>query len=544
MEIQTVYQTPPPDRHSVDSNDSNDNINNHNNHNHNHNSNNDNIDNVNNNNSNQGSNDQNANGDQAYFSEIKIDDGKWTRDQTQILIDTWKLHKDVLLNSASSLSEHFRVWKVIASEVNKLSPPKSLQQCKKKFRNIRYICKTAMNNNKQPGAKKHYPMFYTEFVKILSESQKLLFDDSKIKYDGRGGGGEGDVGGEYPGEPLPGDGHPGDGVLDYPDHGEPTMAKYYSSKVSSYCSPRGSPHESPTSCEMTSVVDVNGATVVSVIPLPADIKSEITYVPNGGDAGNNPAENCHNNSNNNNNNNNNNSNTSGSTDDENNTTPPRKHRHDISIMGYPAHKRPRLDSTTSHPGTASTPPGTHPHHAGHHQGVVHHKTMPAHKAPHGGDYYPTMASLPSSDPAHAGFTSGGSSHTSAFSKTPKYHQSHHDSSGGRYPSSRPTTASKKLTNGTSKHHNARNFNSGSPNGYKHLKSPSTHSAHVNGEVVQDRFLDLQERQMELFNEMLQRHEQFLMRLLQQQREAAEEAQQRDRNFMFKLVEVFLKDKKV
>ena len=50
--------------------------------------------------------------------------------------------------------------------------------------------------------------------------------------------------------------------------------------------------------------------------------------------------------------------------------------------------------------------------------------------------------------------------------------------------------------------------------------------------------------MELFNEMLQRHEQFLMRLLQQQREAAEEAQQRDRNFMFKLVEVFLKDKKV
>ena len=57
-----------------------------------------------------------------------------------------------------------------------------------------------------------------------------------------------------------------------------------------------------------------------------------------------------------------------------------------------------------------------------------------------------------------------------------------------------------------------------------------------------RFHSLQERQMEVFNDMLGRHEQFLMQLLTQQREAAEAAQERDRQFMFKLVEIFVKQK--
>ena len=107
-----------------------------------------------------------------YLTEIQIDDGKWTREQTQILINTWKDNKHILLNSSSSSSEQFKVWKDILKEVNNLSPPKSLQQCKKKFRNIRYICKTAMNNNKKIGSKKHYPMFYVDFVDIISEYQQ------------------------------------------------------------------------------------------------------------------------------------------------------------------------------------------------------------------------------------------------------------------------------------------------------------------------------------------------------------------------------------
>jgi len=84
------------------------------------------------------------------------------------------------------------------------------------------------------------------------------------------------------------------------------------------------------------------------------------------------------------------------------------------------------------------------------------------------------------------------------------------------------------TNGTSKH------------GNHSIESPSHHREM---ELFEERFLDLQERQMDMFNEMLNRHEHFLMRLLQQQREAAEEQQQRDRNFVCKMVDAFLKDKK-
>ena len=103
--------------------------------------------------------------------EIQIDDGKWTREQTQILINTWKEYKHVLLNSNSSSSENFKIWRIISCEVNKVAPPKTLQQCKKKFRNMRYICKTAIQNNQQCNAKKHYPLFYDDFVEILTEAE-------------------------------------------------------------------------------------------------------------------------------------------------------------------------------------------------------------------------------------------------------------------------------------------------------------------------------------------------------------------------------------
>ena len=58
----------------------------------------------------------------------------------------------------------------------------------------------------------------------------------------------------------------------------------------------------------------------------------------------------------------------------------------------------------------------------------------------------------------------------------------------------------------------------------------------------ERCVLMQERQMDLFNSMMMRHEQFLLTLLKQQKEAAEEAQKRDREFMLKLVEIFTKNK--
>lgn len=431
-----------------------------------------------------------VNNDPSYFNEIKIDDGKWTREQTQILIDTWKKHKDVLLNTASSLSEHFRIWKVIAGEVNKLSPPKSLQQCKKKFRNIRYICKTAMNNNKQPGTKKHYPMFYTEFVKILSESQRLLFGD-KVKY-------------ELSSDELSEYHHLGEQISIQNEANSETCSieyessvnkSYYSNNVVSYNSTHSSSQNSPVSND-EEILNVDGSTspIVAVIPAMTDGKEPESKL-NGIERSQSNEE------------------TSQNADDE-NSRPLRKHRHnDVSIMGrgYPPTKRPRSN--------ASMTPSFQPH------DLIHHKSIPSHRI--NNDFYPTMATIP----VEADHLTSVNNHLppTTFSKITTKHEIHHKDRLTRTVPLKQHIPSEdgKLNNVTT-------------NGITTKANMPPNQNMM--EMFQERFLDLQERQMELFNDMLNRHEQFLLRLLQQQKEAAEEAQQRDRNFMFRLVEIFLKQK--
>lgn len=441
----------------------------------------------------------------TYYNEIQMDDGKWTREQTQVLIDTWKTHKYTLLSTASSSAEHFKVWKLIANEVNKLSPPKSLQQCKKKFRNIRYICKTAMNNNKQSGTKKHYPMFYSDFVEIISESERNK---------------EG-IRGDMPSVEILRDGSMDDSSIDIEEHSprqetqdltnisnmrtdESNLNKtkpknlLRTKNVSSFNS-TDSFHDSPRSHDGELQTHYSSTERRSASPS-INVEDRTENDENTEDK---PI-------------------TESRSDeyctDENLLYVPsdilaRKHKHiDVSIMGrgYPPPKRiKRSADGFPSPGQYKST-GSHDSATG----------LPT-------DTYPTMAPITYSQES---FTVG---------------------SGLNYASAALTSAARKYKTSAdlqpsfsrdSNYSYSRQHN-GKPNPIISVGSRDSgvfQSGLHSRDSFNERFLEVQERQMELFSDMLNRHEQFLLRLLSQQREAAEEAQRRDREFMLKLIEMFVK----
>jgi len=435
------------------------------------------------------------------YWEIQIDDGKWTRDQTQVLINTWKQYKHVLLNSTSSSSENFKIWKVIATEVNKYSPPKSLQQCKKKFRNIRYICKTAIQNNQQNSSKKHYPLFYNDFVEILAEGERMK---NCIKDD-------------TPNVEIIHEQHHNEMSLDY-THGElPDASNNYKERTSPpsiYNEPHDqsrsynemktddrdnankyvpiskstadSSYDSPLSHDDMRQEDNSSASPVAATENNQEINLNDTK--HGLDCNNNYAsleENHHRNS------------------------IIRKHRNiDVSIMGpgYPLPKRYRR--------------------------MVDEPLSPVlnYRSPANLDYPPSMTpayegakpSPPMSSHINSIFKETGCRDMSKFitstSTTINYPRKQNETLFQPHNLPKADSPSQVVTTSTTKSDNSNDNNSS----------------------IHERFVVLQEKQMELFNEMLNRHEQFLLRLLQQQKDAAEEAQRRDREFMLKLVEMFMK----
>lgn len=461
-----------------------------------------------------------------------MDDGKWTRHQTQILIDTWKEHKDILLSTASSSAEHFRVWKLIATEVNKFAPPKSLQQCKKKFRNIRYICKMAMNNNKQEGGKKHYPMFYSDFLEIIAESERIkegvktespnveiLNDSSK--------------------EDLYGNSYhnhsPNDSQCDArsgrsstelnsrrsEEEGERSHHQNNAPNNASDGSYNGSPQsrEGENEYQSTSPTtqnqpppDVNERERVSRTPLQNGdlenghrINERLSNYYSHHDSIYSPVY---------------------STSSEHYM---RKHKNvDVSIMGrgYPGAKRvKRAQDMYSSPSQLPYKYSSRSHR----------------------NYPPTMVSISSNSTYPYHLTNNHHYTTTPPlirpASTPKDSQSTSPPLRS-IPNNHPNDPiyMKEPSSASQSNDNIQNIKS-SP-GFK----GSSNTAHPPKDLsisetlsfYNQRFLEMQERQTELFSEMLSRHEQFLLRLLDQQRQAAEEAQKRDKEFMLKLIEMFVK----
>ena len=482
---------------------------------------------IDNNNSSSNNNNNNNN----YFSEIQMDDGKWTRHQTQILIDTWKEHKDILLSTASSSAEHFRVWKLIATEVNKFAPPKSLQQCKKKFRNIRYICKMAMNNNKQEGGKKHYPMFYSDFLEIIAESERIkegvkaessnveiLNDSSKDdlygnSYHNSPNDSQCDARSERSSTELNSRRSEEEG--DRPHH--QTNAVNNASD--------GSYNGSPQSRECENEYQTTSPTTQN--PPPPDVNERArervrTSLQNG------DLENGHRI----------NERLSNYYSHHESIYSPvystnsehymRKHKNiDVSIMGrgYPGAKRIKRAPDMY------SPPSQLPYKY----------SSRSHR-----NYPPTMVSI-SSNSTYPYYLNSNNHYSTTPplirpASTPK------DTSSSSpplrsMPNSHPSDPiyMKDLSSASQSNENIQNMKR-SP-GFKSSDSihpPKDLSISETLNFYNQRFLDMQERQTELFSEMLSRHEQFLLRLLDQQRQAAEEAQKRDKEFMLKLIETFVK----
>ncbi|XP_066922907.1 uncharacterized protein [Clytia hemisphaerica] len=481
--------------------------------------------------------DNNNSSNNNYFSEIQMDDGKWTRHQTQILIDTWKEHKDILLSTGSSSAEHFRVWKLIATEVNKFAPPKSLQQCKKKFRNIRYICKMAMNNNKQEGGKKHYPMFYSDFLEIISESERIkegvkiespnvevLNDSSK----------DGDLYGTGYQNPSPQDSQYDERSSselntrreDELDERRTQQSGNVNNSEGSG-SFNGSPQSRECENEYQTTTSPNHQPTVSETNVTNERREAVTeshhHSLQNGDL-----ENGHSRIN---------ERLSNYYSHHDSMYPPiystssehymRKHKNiDVSIMGrgYPSAKRvKRAMDIYSSPAPAPYKYASRHHHRG---------------------YPPTMATIASNSyPYHI------NNHYSTTPPLIRPVSTPKDTS----PSPRNTVSSANnvapsLSNDSSymkaehTHINDAPPALKSSPGYKnremHAPKDLTLSETLN--FYNQRFLDMQERQTELFSEMICRHEQFLSRLLEQQRTAAEDAQKRDKEFMLKLIEMFVK----
>jgi len=485
--------------------------------------------------------DNNNSTNNNYFSEIQMDDGKWTRHQTQILIDTWKEHKDILLSTASSSAEHFRVWKLIATEVNKFAPPKSLQQCKKKFRNIRYICKMAMNNNKQEGGKKHYPMFYTDFLEIIAESERIkegiktespnvevLNDSSKdgdlystnynntspqcesqSQYESRTGRSPTELSLRRSEE----DSDERRGQISGGNNINTSDGSYNGSPQSRECD-QDYPSTSPTM--QNSTHEGNGErTIDGPAPLQngdienghARISERYSNYYSHHDSMYSPIY------------------------SSNSEHYMRKHKNiDVSIMGrgYPTAKRVKrtMDLYPSSvpapykyssrnqrgypPTMANISGNSYPYHLNNHYST----TPPLIR--------PVSTPKDTSPTPRNNVVSATNNHVTSLPNETPYKEAAQSqsylndglpplkSSPGFKSSLRSTTPPKDLT---------------------FTESLSFYN---------QRFIDIQERQTELFSEMLSRHEQFLLRLLEQQREAAEEAQKRDREFMLKLIEMFVK----
>ena len=399
----------------------------------------------------------------AYYNSLQFDDGKWTREQTQILIDMWKKQKSILLNAASSSAEHFKVWKMIAGEVNKYQPPKTLQQCKKKFRNIRYICKTAMTNNSESGAKKHFPLFYTDFVEIIGESERVK--GNRKSYTPPldiGAENISDTSSEYHNNDIDEKSHSADGN---------SNTKRHTGGISTNITEmdKNNTNTSP------SFVEINTRNTSPCRP------NNQNYLDKDKNEHHNDKIlvdfNC--------------------ADGVN-----RKHKMaDVSIMGrsYSTSKKYKriqenFESETSTPDIKRE-----------HSSLAHFTEEP----------FLNRTFL-----------------TAGFSSVKKRETSNHESPLlARSPGS--TSALRENTKELYANGFLNNFGNPGTSTSPQSQTPGLFS-------INERFLEMQERQVQVFSDMLERHEQFLLRLLQQQREAATEAQSRDREFMLSLVEMFVK----
>ncbi|XP_065646945.1 uncharacterized protein LOC136076935 [Hydra vulgaris] len=398
----------------------------------------------------------------AYYNNLQIDDGKWTREQTQVLIETWKKQKSILLNAASSSAEHFKVWKMIAIEVNKYQPPKTLQQCKKKFRNIRYICKTAITNNSDSGNKKHFPLFYTDFVEIISESERVK---------------------EYQKRYTPPLDNGADNASDTSSEYHNNEDKFYSTEtnintkhfIGEQCSNKT---EAENNDSLPSFVDINShnksSCRIKTSPCRANTSNYLDKNKNNDD---NIVEY---------------NNVEGFN---------RKHKTDVSIMGknYLSHKR--------------------------------HKNSD--------DIFDSESTSLKTNLRKENL------HQANFDEEPYFKKKILSTSFLPVEKQNATFSVKSpVPNSTIRENTKELFSNGYLKNYGNTSIfTSSQPQPRNLFNIDERFLELQEKQMQVFSNMLERHEQFLLQLLQQQREAATEAQTRDREFMLNLVEMFVSKKK-
>ena len=89
---------------------------------------------------------------------------RWTTEQTNVLVKTWKENFDLLESS-----RQYSAWLKIKTAVDAAGPAKTMKQCKDKIRNLKDGYKSAKLNNKQTGTSPIYAPFYDDFDEILGD---------------------------------------------------------------------------------------------------------------------------------------------------------------------------------------------------------------------------------------------------------------------------------------------------------------------------------------------------------------------------------------
>ncbi|XP_065065190.1 uncharacterized protein LOC135691266 [Rhopilema esculentum] len=87
---------------------------------------------------------------------------KWSRAQTDTLVNSWKDEFDELENNRNPLA-----WKRILRDINRKGGKKSMDQLKKKLRNLKDRFKEAKKRSKSSRGRRHFPKYYDIFNDLL-----------------------------------------------------------------------------------------------------------------------------------------------------------------------------------------------------------------------------------------------------------------------------------------------------------------------------------------------------------------------------------------
>ena len=87
---------------------------------------------------------------------------KWSRAQTDTLVNSWKEEFDELENNRNPLA-----WKRILRDINYKGGKKSMDQLKKKLRNLKDRFKEAKKRSKSSRGRRHFPKYYDIFNDLL-----------------------------------------------------------------------------------------------------------------------------------------------------------------------------------------------------------------------------------------------------------------------------------------------------------------------------------------------------------------------------------------